>query len=128
MTTSSPLAKTFPVALAIIALALTGCTAAAEHKPTPTAQPTTSAFDTAWEWCIWANPEPSEVSDGNGGQILQTAEVACERWLDNVGERTFIDQWDEEYASISRCAFFVLKYPERYADEVSICSEAVNDG
>lgn len=85
-----------------LVLALTACALSTEH--TPTQQP--DEFTVAWELCVEAHPALGEYADPDGeGHIEQTAEESCQRWMDNVGEQPFIEQWDQEFADIYRLAF-----------------------
>jgi hypothetical protein len=119
--------------LGALALILTGCSAPApEPTPTPTAE--ASGFDAAWDWCLYAHPEPYEVqptkadgtTDMEADPVMQTPEEGCQRWLDKVGEAEFTEQWNEDYATTARCGLFVLANPDAYPDEVDTCIEAAS--
>lgn len=111
------------VALAAASIALlVGCSAT---PPVASPTPTPDAFDVAWDRCVWSHPEPYEAKAEDGeGYVMQTPEEGCERWVDQVGEDGFIDQWDEEYAQMTRCAFVLGTTNDEYADEIDACIEA----
>jgi hypothetical protein len=86
-----------------LAILLTGCTAPVSND---TPEPTRDPVDVALELCIDAHPEVDEYADPDGeGYVQQTAAESCARWLTNVGEEQFVEQWDEDYAEMYRKAF-----------------------
>jgi len=118
-------ARTAAGVLAVVAMALLTACSPATEAPTPTTPtPTADAFSAAWERCVWSHPEPDKAAaeDGNG-QVMQTSEEGCQRWLDKVGKPAFIKQWTEEYAQITRCAAVLGSTDPKYADEAAKCIE-----
>ncbi|WP_248242989.1 hypothetical protein [Microbacterium kunmingense] len=90
--------------LALAALLLTGCAAQAAPEPTPTA--TADPFEAAWALCIGAHPDTGLYADPDGeGQVEQTPEQSCHRWVTETGERSFTKTWTEEYAENYRLVF-----------------------
>lgn len=92
------------IVLALAALLLAGC-AGGNAAPSPSPTPD---FDTAWAFCIAGmNPDGTMVAsqDDPEVQVLQMPEEGCQRWLDTVGEKEFIEQWDADYSLTARCTW-----------------------